>query len=74
MAERQGSPPDPERTPHRVRLPGFTGEDDIGLGDAIGRATHAVGITPCGGCRKRARALNRRVVVTGWRRHGRRLP
>ncbi|SHM91918.1 hypothetical protein SAMN05216499_11697 [Actinacidiphila paucisporea] len=72
MAKRYGSPPDPgARTPRRVRLPGFTGEDDIGLGDAIGRATHAVGITPCGGCRKRARALNRRVVVSGRRRHGR---
>lgn len=72
MAKRQRLPSDSEtRTPRRVRLPGFTGENDTGLGDAIGRATHAMGITPCGGCRRRAHALNQRVVISGRRRHGR---
>lgn len=45
--------------PHRVRLPGFLIDEEIGLGDAIKRATYAMGIKPCGGCEKRAAALNR---------------
>jgi hypothetical protein len=47
------------RQPHRVRLPGFLIDEEIGLGDAIKRATYAMGIKPCGGCEKRAAALNR---------------
>ena len=35
-------------------------EQDKGLGDTIQRATSAIGIKPCGKCRKRAEALNRR--------------
>jgi len=49
----------PQRQPHRVRLPGFLIEDEIGLGDVIKRATYAMGIKPCGGCERRAAALNR---------------
>jgi hypothetical protein len=48
-----------ERQPHRVRLPGFLINEEIGLGDAIKRVTYAMGIKPCGGCKKRAAALNR---------------
>jgi hypothetical protein len=44
---------------HRVRLPGFLIEKEIGLGDVIKRATWSIGITPCTGCEKRAAALNR---------------
>lgn len=29
------------------------------VGDAIANATSAVGVRPCGGCKKRAEALNR---------------
>lgn len=47
--------------PHRVRLPGFFIEEEIGMGDAIKRVTYAMGIKPCGGCEKRAVALNRWV-------------
>jgi hypothetical protein len=47
-----------QRQPHRVRLPGFL-EEEIGLGDLVKRITYAVGIKPCGGCEKRAVALNR---------------
>jgi len=47
-----------ERQPHRVRLPGFLIEEEIGLGDVIKRVTYAMGIKPCGGCEKRAAALN----------------
>jgi hypothetical protein len=52
---------------HRVRLPGFIVEDEIGLGDVIKRATSAVGIRPCIGCERRAAALNRWMVFTRWR-------
>lgn len=49
---------------HRVRLPGFIGDEEIGLGDAIQRATSYFGIQPCGGCGRRAAALNRWMVFT----------
>jgi hypothetical protein len=50
---------------HRVRLPGFIVEEEIGLGDAIKRATYAMGIKQhCSGCEKRAAALNRWMVFT----------
>lgn len=56
-----------DERPYRVRLPGFISEQDLGLGDVIKRATSAVGIKPCGGCGRRAAALNRWVVFTGPR-------
>jgi hypothetical protein len=40
------TPPELQPTPMR------------GLGDAIARATSAVGIKPCGGCKKRQEVLN----------------
>jgi len=36
-----------------------------GLGDAIKHVTYALGIRPCGGCERRAAALNRWFVFTG---------
>lgn len=45
--------------PYRVRLPGFISAEEIGLGDVIKRATSSIGIHPCGGCERRAAALNR---------------
>ena len=53
-----------EPQPHRVRLPEFLVDEDIGLGDVIKRVTYAVGIKPCGGCEKRAAALNQWVRLT----------
>jgi hypothetical protein len=53
--------------PYKVRLPGFISEEDIGLGDVIKRATSAVGIKPCGGCERRAAALNRWFGFSGRR-------
>ncbi|WP_369147286.1 hypothetical protein [Streptomyces sp. R44] len=54
---------------HRVRIPGFArpgGEGtEIGLGDAVARVTSAVGIRPCGGCGRRAEALNRWMTIGG---------
>ena len=54
-----------ERQPYRARLPGFVRDEDIGLGDAIKHVTYALGIRACGGCERRAAALNRRFVFTG---------
>ncbi len=48
----------------RVRLPGFVRDEEVGLGDVVKRITYAAGIRPCGGCEKRAAALNRRVIFT----------
>ena len=53
-----------ERQPHRIRLPGFIKEEEIGLGDVIKKATYAMGIKPCTGCEKRAAALNRWMRFT----------
>jgi hypothetical protein len=52
------------RQPHRVRLPGFIKEEEIGLGDVIKRVTYAMRIKPCAGCEKRAAALNRWMRFT----------
>jgi hypothetical protein len=50
--------------PYQVRLPGFVADEAIGLGDVVQRATYAMGIKPCGGCERRAAALNRWMVFT----------
>ena len=50
---------DSELPAHRVRLPGFLLEEEIGLGDLIKKTTYAMGIKPCSGCERRAAALNR---------------
>lgn len=55
----------PDAKPYRVRVPGFIEGDEIGLGDAIKRATRALGIRPCGGCQRRAQLLNRWMRFTG---------
>jgi hypothetical protein len=44
-----------------VRLPGFLVETEIGLGDVIKKVTYAMRVPPCGGCERRAAALNRRI-------------
>ena len=54
----------PDEARHRIRLPGFIKDEEIGLGDAIKRVTYAVGIKPCSGCQKRAAALNRWITFT----------
>jgi hypothetical protein len=51
--------------PARVRLPGFINDDDIGLGDAVKQVTYVMGLRPCGGCERRAAALNRLLVFSG---------
>ena len=41
-ASRSDAPREGRREPYRVRLPGFVSEEDVGLGDAIKRATSTV--------------------------------
>ena len=53
-----------ERQPHRIRLPGFIIEEEMGLGDVIKKVTYAMGLKPCAVCEKRAAALNRWVRFT----------
>jgi hypothetical protein len=53
-----------EPTTHRVLLPGFIAEEDIGLGDVVEHVTSYFGLKPCGPCGRRAAALNRWVVFT----------
>jgi hypothetical protein len=53
-----------DRLPHRVRLPGFISDEEVGLGDAIKRVTYAMGVKPCAGCEKRAAALNRWIIFS----------
>ena len=64
MKKDETDSPQVSHSPHRIRLPGFVTDEDIGLGDAIKRVTYALGIRPCGGCERRAAALNRRFVFT----------
>lgn len=52
------------KQPHRVRLPGFIKDEDVGLGDVAKRATSLVGIRPCGGCSDRAKRLNNWMVFS----------
>jgi hypothetical protein len=66
------APPDrnSERTrsrPHRARIPGFSAETEVGLGDVIKRATSLAGIRPCLPCSQRAASLNRWMVFSGRR-------
>ncbi|MDQ0956511.1 hypothetical protein QFZ66_000389 [Streptomyces sp. B4I13] len=57
-----------ERRPHRMRIPGFvTGDEEVGLGDVVKRVTYAAGIRPCGGCERRAAALNQWVAFSNRR-------
>jgi hypothetical protein len=58
---------EPARTARPVRLPGFVPDKDIGLGDAIKRATAYLGSRPCSGCERRAAAINYWFVFTGRR-------
>lgn len=49
---------------HKVRLPGFIKDEEIGLGDVIKRTTSYFGIRPCESCERRASVLNRWLVFT----------
>jgi hypothetical protein len=51
-------------TPRKVRLPGFITSEEVGLGDVVKHVTYAMGIGRCGGCERRAAAMNRWMVFT----------
>lgn len=51
--------------PIRVPVPGM--RRSVGLGHVVKQLTHSLGVRPCSGCEKRARALDRRVVLTAMR-------
>jgi hypothetical protein len=55
--ESNAHPDESENPLHRVRLPGFITDEEIGLGDVIKRTTSYLGIQPCGGCGRRADVL-----------------
>jgi hypothetical protein len=57
-----------EGRPFHIRLPGFVTDEAVGFGDAVKRVSYALGVAPCGGCERRAAALNRWVAFTGPRR------
>lgn len=59
--QRESQPEKSERPAHRVRLPGFLVEEEIGLGDVIKKTTYAMGIQPCSGCEKRAESSHRAI-------------
>jgi len=48
--------------PLRVPIPGL--KQTVGLGQGVKRLTSALGIRPCGGCQRRARTLDRFIVMT----------
>jgi hypothetical protein len=52
-----------KRKPLRVGISRFIAKEEIGLGDMISRATSAIGIKPCNACKKRAAALNEKLVL-----------
>jgi hypothetical protein len=54
-----------DASPRKVRLPGFIVADEVGLGDVMMRITSGFGVRPCGGCQRRADAINRRMVLYG---------
>lgn len=57
--------------PRRLRIPlPVTIKQPLGLGDVVKRVTSAVGIKPCGGCRRRAEILNQAVTFTGRKPSG----
>jgi hypothetical protein len=66
-SDQETGTPETRPRPYIVRLPGFVSDEEVGLGDVVKRVTYSVGIKPCGGCGKRAAALNRWVAFTGRR-------
>jgi hypothetical protein len=67
MTGKQGNNRESERPAHRVHLPSFITDEDVGLGNVVKRMTYAVGIRPCGGCERRVAALNTWLAFSGRR-------
>jgi hypothetical protein len=67
MTEKDGNDQEKERPTHRLPIPGFITDEEVGLGDVVRRMTYAAGIKPCGGCEQRAARLNRWLSFSGRR-------
>jgi len=65
MNSHNDEPTDSSPSRHRVRLPGFVGDEEIGLGDVVRRVTSSFSTRPCAGCRRRAATLNRWMTFDG---------
>ena len=57
---------DRHRAQHRVRIPGFNSETEIGLGDVVKRVTSFAGIQPCAPCQERAVRLNQWLAFSRY--------
>jgi hypothetical protein len=66
-AEPEDHRPPPAEARRPVRLPGLVLDEDVGLGTALKGVTAAFGVRPCGGCDRRAAALDRWFVFTARR-------
>jgi hypothetical protein len=55
------------RVPRPIRIPVPGMRRSAGLGHIVKQLTVSLGVRPCAGCEKRARALDRRVVLTAMR-------
>lgn len=55
-----------KRKPFQLPVPFL--RQQVGLGDAVARATGAVGIQPCGGCKQRQASMNQWVQLVPRRR------
>jgi len=53
-----------QKQAYRMRMPGFVGDQELGLGDFVKRVTYSIGIRPCGACERRAAVLNRWMVFS----------
>ena len=64
--KRQPSPCEsaPASPRHRVRLPGFLLNEDVGLGTVFKQVTSSLGIPHCDNCAKRAARLNDWLVFS----------
>jgi hypothetical protein len=69
MADEPDPPADRARSRRTARIPGFNPDAEIGLGDVVTRVTTTIGIRPCGGCHRRAEAMNSWLAFSGTRRH-----
>jgi hypothetical protein len=65
MADESEQHVDPPRGAHVARIPGFNPDAEVGLGDVVKRATTMLGIKPCGGCHRRAEAMNSWLAFSG---------
>jgi hypothetical protein len=59
-----------EKPSLRLRIPWIASSIELGLGDCVKDLLMRVGFRPCGGCARRAAALNRILVLSGSQTSG----